>query len=124
MLATVCEAPLIIAVHDPAVHGLGEMDATNVLGATPPPAMSIPTASEPVVMVMESVVLAPLVEPVKSAATPLQKKPAGHGDSEAAPGAQNVPVAHTWGRAEPVGQKEPAGHGNCWVSGTVVSVGQ
>ena len=108
----------MMAVQEPAVHGLGEMDAIYVPGATPVPpvrAMSIPTPSEPVVMVTESVVLAPLVEPVNSAATPLQKKPAGHVVGAATPGAQKFPGGQIVGAPEPVGQEEPAGQATCAV---------
>ncbi len=93
---------LSVAVQDPAVHGLGEMDTMYVWVVTPAPAMSIPTPSEPVVM--ETVSSVPPAEPAKSAATPLQKKPAGHVVGAATPGAQKFPGVQIVGTPEPVGQ--------------------
>jgi hypothetical protein len=82
---TVCDV-LTVPVHAPVVHGLGEMVATNVPAVTPRPAIIMPTPSEPVV-IAETVSVVVAIEPVKTAATPLQKRPAGHGVAALAPAA-------------------------------------
>jgi len=101
---TVC-ATLTVPVHAPVVQGLGETATMNVPGVTPVPAIIIPTSSEPAVMAeIESAVEAAEIDPVNTAATPLQKKPAGQGDSAPTPGAQNFPAAHSVGRPAPAAQ--------------------
>ena len=117
---TVC-ATLTVPVHEPVVQGLGEMDTMNVPAVTPVPAINIPTSSEPVVKAeIESAVEAAETDPVNTAATPLQKKPAGQGDSAPTPGAQNFPDAHSVGRPAPAAQNDPAGHAICEAPPVVV----
>ena len=82
---TVCVV-LTVPVHAPVVHGFGEMVATNVPAVTPRPAIIEPTPSEPVV-IAETVSVVVAIEPVKTAATPLQKRPAGHVVAALAPAA-------------------------------------
>jgi hypothetical protein len=75
---TVCDA-LTVPVHAPAVHGFGESVRMVVPAATPAPAMTMPTASEPdVTAEMESAALAiaPVATPVAVPAG--QAAPAGH----------------------------------------------